>query len=590
MRVPFRTATGAASRAWHVIALLAALWVLNAMLTFHNVWPTVLIRPSREFSIELAGILLLLALWQHTRGALPRRFLVALAVLFVLGAIGRYAEVTAPALYGREVNLYWDLPHVSSLAGMLTRVASPWLLTGIVTVVLGGLALLYFSALWSWLRVASALQSPQVRVIVSIAAVAVVVGFTMENLAEQRPRIPWFSMPIGKTYGTQLVKVSSALLERDTVRQLPPSPALASTLSSIEGSDVLVVFVESYGRVAYDNRGFFETLAPARAELAAAVRDTGRAVSSAYVVSPTFGGGSWLAHLSFLSGIETRDAGRAQLLMTQKRRTFGHALAEHGYRRVALMPGLKMSWPEGVFYAFDRIYDDASLGYQGPAFGWWRIPDQFSLARLEALEVVPRENDDDARRPLFVFFPTVSTHAPFRPTPPYQPDWSRMLSTRPYDARPLQQALSEQPEWNDLSGSYKDALSYSLQTLAGYLRTQPRDDLIVIIIGDHQPPAMVSGVNAPWDVPVHVISSKPAVLEALEHCGFVPGLLPSPRAIGHMHRLGPTLLRAFEASPRRHRDTGDSTQCPMQQDPPEHHRPLTTGVSAGRESMTWKPS
>src|SRR5690606_16657060 len=149
-------------------------------------------------------------------------------------------------------------------------------------------------------------------------------------------------------------------------------------------------------------------------------------------------------------------------------------------------------------------------------------------------------------------------------------------SAHPYDAEPLQQALSEQPEWNDMSGSYKDALSYSLQTLAGYLRARPRQDLIVIVIGDHQPPAMVSGAYAPWDVPVHVISSKPAVLEALERCGFVPGLQPSPEAIGRMHRLGPTLLHAFEASPPRDHDTGNSTQCPMQQDHPEHDRLLTS--------------
>src|SRR5690606_8964772 len=98
--------------------LIGSLWLLNAMLTFHNVWPTVLIRPSREFSIELAGILLLLVAWQSLRGALPRRLLILVGSLFVFGAIGRYAEVTAPALYGREVNLYWDLPHVGALTGM----------------------------------------------------------------------------------------------------------------------------------------------------------------------------------------------------------------------------------------------------------------------------------------------------------------------------------------------------------------------------------------------------------------------------------------------------------------------------------------
>lgn len=540
--------TGGATRTWRAIALIAALWLLNAALTFHNVWPTVFIRPSGELSIELAGMLLLMSAWLSVREALPRRLLGILAVLFVLGVIGRYAEVTAPALYGREVNLYWDLPHVSSVAAMLTRVASPWLLLIAAIGVVAGFALLYLTALWSLRQVAGSLQSPLMRAGVSIAAVAVIVGYTFENVVHDRPSIPRFAMPIGKTYGDQFAKVGAALLERGTPRQLPPSPALSSTLSLIGGSDVMVVFIESYGRVAYDNREFFETIAPARAELAAAMHDTGREVASSYVKSPTFGGGSWLSHLSFLSGIDTRDASRAQLLMTQSRRTFGNALAEHGYRRVALMPGLKMDWPEGVFYGFDRIYDDASLDYRGPAFGWWRIPDQYSLAKLDQLELAPRSNDPGTRKPLFIVFPTITTHTPFRPTPPYQTDWSRMLSAQPYDDEPLAHSLSQLPEWSNLAPSYQDALRYSLQTLAGYLRTQARDDLIVIVVGDHQPPAMVSGPDAPWDVPVHVITSKPALLDMLKGCGFVSGLIPAPEVSGSLHQLGPTLLSAFEST------------------------------------------
>lgn len=545
-------------RWWQAITFVAALWLLNAALTFHNVWPTAFIHPSGEISAELAAILLLMSAWLRVREALPRRLLGVLAALFVLGAIGRYAEVTAPALYGREVNLYWDLPHLSSVTAMLTRVASPWLLIIGTIGVIAGFALLYFAALWSWRRVASSLQSPLVRVAVSIAAVVVIIGFTLENVVEKRPDIPRFAMPIGKTYGEQFAKVGAALMERGTPRKLPSSPALASNLSLIDGSDVMVVFVESYGRVAYDNREFFETLAPARAELAAAVQDTGRAVASGYVKSPTFGGGSWLAHLSFLSGIDTRDARLAQLLMTQSRRTFGNALAEHGYRRVGLMPGLKMDWPEGVFYHFDRIYDDASLDYRGPAFGWWRIPDQYSLAKLDELELAPRSTGP-GRKPLFIVFPTISTHTPFRPTPPYQTDWSRLLSAQPYDDEPLQHSLSQLPEWSNLAPSYQDAVNYSLRTLAGYLRTQARDDLIVIIVGDHQPPAVVSGPNAPWDVPVHVITSKPALLDTLEGCGFVSGLIPTPEALGSMHQLGPMLLHAFENS-------ASKSGCRMRQD------------------------
>jgi hypothetical protein len=340
----------------------------------------------------------------------------------------------------------------------------------------------------------------------------------------------------------------------------------------------MVVFIESYGRVAYDNRDFFDTLAPARTELADAVRDTGRAVASGFVVSPTFGGGSWLAHLSLLSGIEMRDAGQAQLLMTQSRRTLGNALAEHGYRRVGLMPGLKLAWPEGVFYNFDKIYDDASLGYSGPAFGWWRIPDQFSLARLDALE---RSSSD--RKPLFVVFPTINTHTPFTPVPPYQSDWSRMLSATPYDAAPLQRALAHEPDWENLSPDYKGAVSYTLQTLAGYVRTHAHDNFFMIILGDHQPPAMVSGTHASWDVPVHVITSNPALLDALQGCGFVPGMIPASKPIGHMHQLGPSLLHAFEAPDSQAGATG----CPMQPDDaskqPTENRMLTHLVESPRE-------
>jgi hypothetical protein len=241
--------------------------------------------------------------------------------------------------------------------------------------------------------------------------------------------------------------------------------------------------------------------------------------------------------------------------MTQSRRTFGTELAEHGYRRVALMPGLKKPWPEGAFYGFDRIYDDAMLEYRGPAFGWWRIPDQFSLVRWDAMELAPRTDNAPSRKPLFTFFTTVSSHAPFRPTPPYQPNWSRLLSERPFDAAALEQSLAQTPQWSDMTAGYIDAVAYSLQTLAGFLRTHPSDDLIMIVLGDHQPPALVSGVGAPWDVPVHVITSKPALLTALKNCGFVSGVAPAPASVGSMHKLAPALLHVFEADAQ--------SRCPL---------------------------
>ncbi len=149
------------------------------------------------------------------------------------------------------------------------------------------------------------------------------------------------------------------------------------------------------------------------------------------------------------------------------------------------------------------------------------------------------------RRPVFVFFPTITTHAPFTPAPPYQQDWTRVLTTNPYDKADLDRAWSEQPDWLNLGPSYVQSLIYTHATLGGYLRLRADRDFILILIGDHQPPALVSGPNASWDVPVHVIAGRTALLDRLRQHGFRDGLAPSHPAAARMDTLLPILLDAF---------------------------------------------
>ena len=117
-----------------------ALLLLNGSVTFHNVWPTLGVHWPGELSVELAGLVLLLALSNAWVGRTAPRALAALSVLMVLFALGRYCDVTSPALYGREVNLYWDGPRLVSVVEMFVRVASVWQVAVIVS---GG-------ACWSW--------------------------------------------------------------------------------------------------------------------------------------------------------------------------------------------------------------------------------------------------------------------------------------------------------------------------------------------------------------------------------------------------------------------------------------------------------
>jgi hypothetical protein len=210
-----------------------------------------------------------------------------------------------------------------------------------------------------------------------------------------------------------------------------------------------------------------------------------------------------------------------------------------------MMPGLKQSWPEGSFYGFDEIYGADTLHYRGPEFGWWRIPDQFSVAALDAREIQPRP-----RKPLFVFFPTVSTHMPFRPTPPLQADWPRVLTTNPFDADAVKRSVTQAPEWTNMGGSYAGSVAYAFDMLASYLRERANEGFVLIVLGDHQPAANVSGEGASWDVPVHIISKRPEVLTSLRAQGFATGIDPNPEAVARMSELGPMLLATFNTMPR----------------------------------------
>ena len=72
-------------------------------------------------------------------------------------------------------------------------------------------------------------------------------------------------------------------------------------------------------------------------------------------------------------------------------------------------------------------------------------------------------------------------------------------------------------------------------------------DLVLLIIGDHQPLAAVSGEGANWEVPVHLITARPALREAFLGAGFVPGLDPGAQVLGGMADLNRTVLRAFNS-------------------------------------------
>ena len=517
------------------LAAFAAIALLNGALTFGNLWPTLWIEPALALSVELAFVLVALALAAERYGSVPARLVVALTAVFVVLAIGRYVEITANELYGRPINLYYDVPHVPRVVAMFVEAVPAWLVVCAAAGVLAGVAALYALMAWSWRSVAQALAHPAPRRAIALAAAGVCAVYPMAP--------DWFGQPVSASYAKQLAVLTRSLSGGGAT--LGTGPDFGGGLGRLGAADVYVIFVESYGATTYERAEYSQRLAPDRARLAGAIAATGRGVVSAFVESPTFGGASWLAHASLLTGVEVREGDAYNLLLTQRRDTLVSLFARRGYRTIALMPGLRQDWREGeAFYGFDEIYGATRLDYRGPAFGWWRIPDQYALARLGHLE-----SKGASRQPRFVFFPTISTHAPFRPTPPYDADWTRIAEHGPAVGEAVKVAAAASG-WNDLEAAYGDAVSYSLAWLSGYLVERATEDVVLVVLGDHQPPAGVAGERPSWNVPVHVIASRRDLLDSLVASGFTPGLTPRAPALARMHELTAALLRAFGDTPQ----------------------------------------
>ncbi len=540
-----------------LLQLALAFALLNALLSFENRWPGFGVHLMPRLSFELCLAVAALAAWVAWRGVPSARAATLLALGFVVLVAVRYADVTAPALLGRPVNVYWDGRHGLELLRVAAASQPPWRVAAAAAACALGLALLLGLvrlAIGLLLRSLAALPArPLLRG--TAALTAVLCACWLAYVPDQRDTRWFFTLPLTPTLVQQTLLVARVLQPERGDAVLGPGPAFDGDLSARAGAegadgraDVLLLFAESYGAVTLDMPALATALAAPRAQLAQAIAAGGRGVVSARVRSPTFGGASWLAHASLLSGLPITDPGHHDLLLAGTRPTLVRHFARHGYRTVGWMPGIKRPWPEGAFYGFARVADDAGIGYAGPDFGYWRIPDQAAMAQLHAQEL-DRSVPQPDRLPRFAVFATSSTHAPFHPLAPVVTDWTRLAGADAYAAADAAAALAAPLALQQPLPNYMASMRYQFDWLADYLRRQAPRPLVLVVIGDHQPPALVTGPGASWDVPVHVVSDDTALLARLQAQGFVPGLLPPATTLGPMHALTPLLLQAFSARP-----------------------------------------
>ena len=525
-----------------ILKAVFALLVLNAFLSMTNWWPTPFVELDKRLAPEfvLLWVVVLALVWRLK--TLSRGVLVALTVGYLLLVVGRYCDTTAPALFGRNINLYWDTAQLPRVLWVSLKSYPLWLSSGIV-LGLVALVIAVYTALRVSIGVAARDAAPfalrsRIALLLTLGAVAASVA----NLNGVQATWPYLSKPVLPTYLHQAKLLITTFSASSLQTTLPPSPAFDSDLARLGGRDVDLFFLESYGSVAFNHPKAFAQLSPARNAFAAQITASGLHVVSAYVHSTTFAGGSELAHIALLTGIDTTDAARHDVLITTQRPTLVSLFRQRGYETYGFYPGLTWDWPEKSFYGFDHFTDGRDLGYVGPPLGYWKVPDQYSLARFTQRNPITAQS-----RPRLTFFTSITSHMPFHPVPPYQADWQKVLTPTPFDAAQLAQVAVQKEDWLNMFPGYVGMLDYNYRWLAGYLAQPKTRDSVLILLGDHQPAANVTGEGANWDVPVHIISSDPALLARFTALGFAAGLEPPRERVGAIFDLTTMLTDAFDS-------------------------------------------
>jgi phosphatidylglycerophosphate synthase len=419
---------------------------------------------------------------------------------------------------------------------------------GVVLVVALALAL----CVWAAMRLRRAAHgSPRAwsRAVVGLALVWTVAAVD----GAQVSGVPVASTPATSLVRAQVHEIRAELHDRAVFERALAHDSYALTpsqdlLTRLRGKDVLLVFVESYGRVAVENSWFAPMVQQTLATSTAQLGSMGFDARSGWLRSPTFGGISWLAHSTLQTGLWIDSQQRYDQVLGGSRLTLTRAFGNAGWRTVSDIPSDDGPWAQGRrFYGFDRMYNSRNVGYVGPRFSYARIPDQYTFRAF-----AQRELDGSHRRPVMGEIDLVSSHTPWTPLPHLVP-WSQLGDGSVYDGMHASHTSFFQLIGGpDQQRDYARSIQYSLRSLVSFVRHAHDKNLVMVVLGDHQPNSNVSGTGVSHDVPVSLIAHDPKVLDRIGSWGWTPGLRPSSDGpVVRMDHFRDRFLAAFSGARAR---------------------------------------
>jgi len=535
------------ARARRTAALTLATAVLFLILIQPNHPAAMTWGALRLFPLELPAILLaLLVLPARGVGIAFRVVLVAVLMAIAVLKLADYATFVA---YNRGFNLVVDL-HLIPAAWNLASGSSGALRAGMVlgaglAAVAGVTAALWWATgVWARLHLPGGVRTGAAVLFVPAAALAVA-----EIGQARRAWVLPFDPP-GAAF-TARVGWERVQTVRATLRDLADFRAAAQAdtfagagplFDRLGAADLVIVYVESYGRASMDNPLYAPTHEATLREIEASLAERGLAMRSGWARAPMTGGQSWLAHASVAAGMWIANQGRYRALLASPRRTLFHFAQAAGRRTVAIKPAHVFDWPEGDFFGFDAIYNAPDLGYAGERFNWVTMPDQFVLHAFDRLERAGTPGAD--RPPMVAQIALISSHAPFLPVPPVI-DWDEIGDGTVFNQWA---SIGDPPDvvWRDhdrVREKYRLAVDYSLRATGAWVERNADAPALLVVLGDHQAARFIAGVDG-YDVPVHVVG-PPELVALVDGWGWTDGMIPDAALpVWPMDRLRDAILRA----------------------------------------------
>jgi len=526
----YRTGAGPRTRR----ALRLAITVLSVVLVWgalvapdgiSHLTPAAFVRIPVE-GLALVAVALVLPAWPRRIVAAIAGILFGLLILLKLLNMGFYAEI------GRSFNPVLDWGDIAPAIGVV-RDAIGTTRTTIALVAVGlGLILLMGAITTSAIHittVAARHRRAAVRALAALTAVwALLAGLSLQlDRGSPVASTSAAGLVVAEVRDTQVAlrdqrRFVQALHGSDPEASVPAS----DLLTGLRGKDVIIAFVESYGQVAVQGTSFSAGVDAVLRQGTASLARAGWSTQSAWITAPGFGGISQLAHSTLQSGLWVNTEQRYAELVGSRRFTLPGAFEKAGWRTVSDSPSDDYYWPIGTsFYHFDKVYDQRNVGYHGPNFSYASMPDQYTLAAFQRLELSP------GHKPVMAEIDLVSSHTPYAPLPVMVP-WNKVGNGSIFDPMPArgQTPLSIVGSASKEREAFSKSMQYSLQVLTSWVTELNDPNLVLILLGDEQPGGPISPPGANHEVPISIVARDPSVFRQIASWRWQDGLLPGPSA------------------------------------------------------------